>query len=275
MAQGHSPFLQLPPELRLHIYQYLVPTNQKISFSGHADMPDGMYYRPVKRPSPQRCKLAVKPTQHELEVCLPFFLANRMVYNELMTLLYGANNFVFFLRLRPLWCNIRTKWSRNMGDGFTLAFGGEVSAARWLKRCEIAVVYPSYELGSTQLELREGLERFAAAFDDANGPCRLSDLKVTCVKDASYHRAVPDTPMLFLEPLARMRGIEKVEIESRNEAFCRKLESVMMGPKEWVLPVLAYEQLVFKRRKVGASHASVTVSRSAKKYYDPEFDWSW
>jgi hypothetical protein len=268
MAEMKCHFLRLPAEIRLCIYQYLVPTNKTITFTGTPTWVSARF-KPHKSPShtgPRRCY--VQPTQHELEICLPFFCVNHMIYNELMDILYGENKFVFQLGTivqgRP-WLYT---WEKAWINSFSLPFGGDVSALRWFKQCELVLLFSDpANLGG---ELRKFVDEFASAFVDSRYPYRLRKLTVSSPRVVG---GLPERVQYMLEPLAKLRGLESVVIPTVDEPYSRKLESVMMGSKKRKLSVLEYGERVYRRRKYTGGRTIIT--RTLKRYFDPEFDWSW
>jgi hypothetical protein len=218
-------------------------------------------YKPFPRP------YVVRPSQKELSICLSFFAVNRMVHAELMDILYGENKFVF--EIRRVLANYN--WNGNTigqywrESSFTLSFGGEVSAARWMKQCEILLSYALILRRKEILGMKQTFVTFAKAFEGEN---RLRFLKVIVKQPPRINT------MSILEPLAMMRGVERVEIDTGDAAFSRRLASVMMGGKERELKVLEYGELTYKRRRA-KKNSKIEVKRSLKTFADPEFDWSW
>jgi hypothetical protein len=269
MADTKCHLVQLPTELRLQIYQHLIPTNRTINFRGGANrLSRRMNELETSKPEDSRGYFVV-PAQRELEICLSLFYANRMVYNELMDILYGENKFVFHLGEMLIENRHFRTYSTTWGNPFGLAFGGGVSAVRWLKQCDI-VVHFSYG-DKMDDKLRRYMDGFATAFLDAQYPCRLRKLSV--LFSGSTMGRLIGKGHYMLEPLARLRGLESVVIDTMDESFSRKLQSVMMGGKERELRLLEYGKQVYKRKKVKGG--KMTVTRSMRKYYDPIFDWSW
>jgi hypothetical protein len=190
-----------------------------------------------------------------------------MIYHELMDIFYGENKFVFYVNGNNYRRSFSRGRKRDCGNPFTLAFGGEASAARWMKECGIIISLP-YTI-QLESDLRRHMNGFATAFTDTQFPCRLRKLTVSFPE---YLRQYHGSRYYMLEPLARLRGLESVTINTPDDAFSRKLESVMMG-RQMDLQVLEYGVQLYKRKKRGGGKN--VMRRTLKRYYEPEFDWSW
>jgi hypothetical protein len=79
-------FLCLPAELRINIYECVLPTQQIINIATH--------HRAVE----YGC-LLIEPTEKELEICTELFLVNKQVNDEAVGIFYGTNMFVFNIGL--------------------------------------------------------------------------------------------------------------------------------------------------------------------------------
>lgn len=76
-----------------------------------------------------------------------------------------------------------------------------------------------------------------------------------------------------LEPLARLRGIGSVNVQSgATEVFAQKLAAVMMSQDETALPVKKYEEKVVLRKARGKMRRQWK-TYSLKNWWDSTYDW--
>jgi hypothetical protein len=301
-ADTKVPFLQIAAELRLQIYECLLPSLNKFTFDGTGQVVDDA------RPSlvggiTHGSEIKVAPTTHQ-PICVSLMLLNKQIHNEAAAVLYGSNKFSF-----NMWSKLSGKHREDtyiVQPDILLVPRSPYAAARWIKECEINIRINDEQARSPECwkRLKAVFERIVDTFGTSENDHALQKLKIRCIsggwRDKRIHAMVPsylsflfpvsfNQPRmrgdyyfdparvqsvyqhLFLEPLIKLKGVKHVVIEGiADTIFAAKLAKVMMTGME--LNMLQYKDVTFKRRRTGYKR-KIEVTRSKKRYYDPDFDW--
>jgi hypothetical protein len=298
-----SHFLRIAAELRLQIYECILPFQTEITFDG----PDVT----IEGPSSALETVTIPnfgagALPHKVWNCrLTLMLLNKQIHREAAAVLYGSNKFTFYMGSKN-----STKHRKDtyiMLPTLLVAPRSPYSGVRLIKRCEIIVRISDQQSRSPECwkRLKAGFSSIVDTFGTNENDHALQELRIRCIggmwRDIRHRRYMPpgylsflfpgavykqpvrsnwyfDSPReqnvqqhLFLEPLTKLKGVKRVFIDGiMDEGFVAKLAKVMTTGLE--LNAVQYGNVTFKRRRTGYRN-KVEVTRSKKCYYDPDFDW--
>ncbi|GME43152.1 hypothetical protein GTA08_BOTSDO08930 [Neofusicoccum parvum] len=191
-APNPSPFLRLPAELRVQIYEYLLPTTTRISYKHD----NGLVW---------------------LRGCTPLWAVNRQISEECLALLYGHNTFVIEIAYSRL--DFRLRWllpDSGLTPNRAFSFLDHFSQ-RNLQRIRKCLVHVEmvdsytgmikYNCGGRGLQagLREQIRRLVEVLRSAGELRRVEVRFVDKQKNARATQAV-------LEPLLLLRGVREAVV---------------------------------------------------------------
>ncbi|OCK75005.1 hypothetical protein K432DRAFT_409391 [Lepidopterella palustris CBS 459.81] len=290
-VDSYFPFFSLPAELRLRIYRLLLPYNTHISFRIFPE------YSPDKNAVFWVPSLSA-PHYSILNIKIPLhlFTLSRSFHAELDDVLYGSNTFHFYVNHFSAY---------GLYDRVNTFFRLPEGTVRHLQRVEFLIQDDVRK--ATHFAQMRNVVRDLANTLGASNVMRLKHLKVefeTGIWEWKYRlgpwphfNVVPwvrerefsnefirfeddsviSRAQFVLEPLAKLRGIEKVEIRGDVESwFARALASVMMrgaGDEVEVLKKVAYKEHILVKRRPGKKRQKIEAVVSEKQFWMPEFEW--
>ncbi|KAH7072455.1 hypothetical protein FB567DRAFT_203593 [Paraphoma chrysanthemicola] len=306
--QGHFRLMDLPAELRVNIYQYLLPHNLVISHvqNGYMDR-NGQRNVPRWRITPttktggavlwmigaQHWHGAHVPHSHQhwSRVETQLFLVNKEISNEARAVLYGTNTYNFTVSgvaHHPI-----SMSSPLIFGPFSNDNGIRLGLLRNLRSIHIEVLLNGNSHWTVKRQ-RARLDYFVAVLkehsDDDNRKSLLQELRVNVriptVEGLSYfppgfrislqHAAhalkTPDKFMFGLESLATLRGIKDVKITGVAEWYAQCLQLCIQGKGGDVLET-DWPLVEVKRTKNHWSKQSKKTWVSTRKWYQPTLNW--
>ncbi|KAH7064075.1 hypothetical protein BKA63DRAFT_572509 [Paraphoma chrysanthemicola] len=307
--QGHFRLMDLPAELRVHIYQYLLPYNLIISH-----VQSGTMFRNGQRNVP---RWRITPTtktgeavlmmigaqnwwrgarlphshRHWSRVETQLFLVNKEISNEARAVLYGSNTYNFTINgvaHHPI-----SMSSPLIFGPFSNDNGIRLPLLRNLRSIHIEVLLDDNSHWSVKRQ-RARLDYFVAVLkehsDDDNRKSLLQELRVDVripTMDGLAYRQpgfrislqhlvqapkTPDKFMFGLESLATLRGIKDVKITGVAEWYAQCLQVCIQGKGGDVLET-DWPLVEVKRSKLRWSKRSKKMWVSTRKWYQPTLNW--
>lgn len=270
-------FFDLPTELRMKVYRYLLPHGQTIEIGPQTIQ---AYYSPMGSPR-CRLRLRLKKRPPELQNARNILSTCRRFRDEASDVLYGENVF---------WFELSQNGMGTAGLGNNLRW---VPAAvlRRIWKCHIEVreeLHRPHTFRRVRGWLRSAVDRLGDAHalrqltvHVQTGDFVLEDPTFLSIQNLRFQTFKPWAKaevakgyQFVLEPLARLRGISDVRITGHvDEGLAKTVGEVMGKEIGWDRLVRrSYKQhKVLKKKKHAARRTSMLVS--TKKFWQPELDW--
>ncbi|KAL6703876.1 hypothetical protein ACN47E_009010 [Coniothyrium glycines] len=298
---GAFPFLKLPAELRLRVYQHLLPHDLVISFTKLSndakdqDWPvigiprygDASVVYSVKAVPRTLRRRNVTYVRFNMQTQL--FFVSKFVYNEARAVLYGGNTYQFVV-------DGDAHQPRSLRSPLIFGpFGSESGLPLLRNLRSIKIKLPLNCQGHMSLKRqRARLEYFVEVLrdyaDDENRNSLLQELTVNVDMDPSvsdlygntshlhpahpaHDQSVVEKYMFGLDGLTSLRGIKDVEINGLPEWYAKCLQLCVQSkggePEETNWPLIEV-----KRRRPGASYGPKLMSWvTTRKWHQPKLNW--
>ncbi|USP73568.1 uncharacterized protein yc1106_00842 [Curvularia clavata] len=291
--------LDLPTELRYHVYSFVLPTDRNITFdrvslgNGKFDFfayclqPCGRASVPIGR-KPYH-SYAGSRREDYIAVATQLFRVSKFVSNEAQSVLYGMNTYTFVVHGRRLWPNSL----RNPYIFGAFGYPNRLSLLRNLRRIHIAVTHDvdsHWAVKRQRARLEYLVEILKEHADDDNQKSLLQDLTVdfrpTSVGigknsgfslDPRFHgpRRVPEDAEKFmfgLESLVALHGIKDVRVTGLPEWYARCLQLCIQG-KGGQVEETDWPLVQVKRRVNGVRRGKKTYWTTLRRWYQPMLNW--
>lgn len=270
-------FFDLPTELRMKVFRYLLPHGQTIEIGPQTIR---AYYSPMGSP---HCRLRLRLTQRppELQNARNILSTCRRFRDEASDVLYGENVFRFELsrdRMGTVGLGNNLRWV-------------PAAVLRRIWKCHIVVreeLHRPHTFRRVRGWLKSAVDRLGDAhalrelhIDVQTGDFVLETPIFLSVQNLRRQTFEPWTKaevakgyQFVLEPLAQLRGINNVQITGHvDEGLAKTVGEVMGKEIGWNRLVRrSYKQhKVLKKKKHAARRTSMLVS--TKKFWQPELDW--
>ncbi|KAJ4363067.1 hypothetical protein N0V83_010187 [Neocucurbitaria cava] len=278
--------LDLPAELRVHIYQFLLPHNLTISF--RSLLLRGNALRWIIFVQPKSEDVSTYPPSFLYQVDGPVFcthpsvhtqllLVNKFVSNEASAVLYGSNTYKFGVDGLPHY-PISLQSPLIFGP---LGTDVHLPLLRNLRSIHINVRLDQHGRW-TVIRQRARLDYFVKILkeyaDDENKKSLLQELKIELKPPTSNGRVgvLPPTTeieqyMFSLESLASLRGIKHVEVIGPLDWFAQCLRLCIQGKGGDVQEV--EWPLVKIQRRRGLTRQKKDAWVTTRKWYQPMLNW--
>ncbi|CAO2652856.1 Nn.00g022670.m01.CDS01 [Neocucurbitaria sp. VM-36] len=291
-------FLDLPAEIRIYIYQFVLPHDLTISFklnsygnkgqlrwfvhgsfkSGHPLVYDiGNPSSDIKTPA----------TDHYPSVQTQLFVVNKYVSSEARAVLYGSNTYKFTV-------NGVAHYPISLQSPLVFGpFGDDtrLPLLRNLRSIHIDILLNDNSHWAVKRQ-RSRLEYLVSVLkeyaDDENRKSLLQELKVTLrlgernarlgVRNPAAYHLGPQPPakkekfLFSLESLASLSGIKHVEMTGLPDWYAQCLQLCMQG-KGGEIQEMAWPLLQVKRRRDSWSRQTKHVWITTRKWYQPTLNW--
>lgn len=290
---GHCQFLNLPAELRLEIYQLLLPHNMTLYFERfHLRTKDGRLwgvvygmkpgdstrYDIVSTPKPPFSLQAIP--QNPCPVVWQVFLINKFISEEARAVFYGSNTYKFIIGgIGPL--------SPTFGP---FECPDRLPLLRYIRKMHF-IVFVNWDTHRIVKEQRARLECLVEVLKthagDEEQKSLLQELKIEvnmlgenqggyCRHRARRRNPLPvpesvDKFMFGLESLAALRNIRKVEFIGLPDWYTQCLELCIQGKGGDVLET--NWPLVQVKRQRDYTKRAKKVWVSARKWHNPTLNW--
>lgn len=216
-AESPSPFMRIPSEIRIMIYNLLLDDKDNRIFDIRSQEPD-VYAR---RPSPpyrssygvdhSLMRQRTSTTYHlctEVELHTSIMSVNRKIYEETTHLLYGNRIFSFYKDVEaivPFFSDLTSR-TRSLVQGMSLfkqgfVFSRESNRCEWSNLCEY--LRDQMQLKTLRLIVEGGRPRLG--WNDS-AKYTLADFKA--LSSVAYE------PLDWVEQLLEIKGIETLDIDS-------------------------------------------------------------
>ncbi|KAI4941033.1 hypothetical protein J4E91_011026 [Alternaria rosae] len=293
--------LDLPAELRIHVYSFLVPHNMVITFERYGrssgsepnwttnafQKGDDVPYKIGGNPYYRNTK--VRRYNH-FTVETQLFRVSESVSNEVKSILYGSNTY-------NLTVHGNAMWPKSLRSPFIFGpFGhpARLPLLRNLRSIHIDVI-PDVDSHWAVKRQRSRLEYLVEILkehaDDSDQKSLLQNLKVDfqLVSPDKAERRLRDRPTwprvvkpgvpedvgkftFGLESLASLRGITDVEINGLPEWYAKCLQLAIQG-KGGDIQETDWPLVELKRRANGKRRSSKRMLVSIRKWHQPTLDW--
>ncbi|KAI4632942.1 hypothetical protein J4E80_000302 [Alternaria sp. BMP 0032] len=293
--------LDLPAELRIHVYSFLIPHNMEITFERYgwssSNEPDwttnafrkdeDVSYKIGSNPYYKNTK--VRRYNH-FTVETQLFRVSKFVSNETKSVMYGSNTYNFTVHGNSM-------WPKSLRSPFVfgpLGHPDRLPLLRNLRSIHIDVI-PDVDSHWAVKRQRSRLEYLVEILkehaDDTDQKSLLQDLKVDfqLVSQDKMKRMLRDRPtwqqvvkpsipedtgkfMFGLESLASLRGIRDVEINGLPEWYTKCLQLAIRG-KGGDIQETDWPLVEVKRRANGKRRSSKKLFVSIRKWHQPTLDW--
>lgn len=272
-------FLDLPSELRLEVYRYLMPYQMKFYFNA-TNAYGPVLHPPPKRPRSENSrkrsrggKTNTTRTTHSTHTTL--FLVNKFVCNEVRGVLYGDNTFVF---------NIDASAHRPHSMRSPEIFG----PFQFAERMPLLREFRSLELSVTVTDLthwavlrhRARLEYFVSVLKEhSDDETQKSLLKKLVVNFVVAHRfdmfgpVIENSTRYGLEGLTSLRGIDEVEVAGAIPDWFSQCLKLRIQGKGGDLHLIDYPDVEVRKRVNLTSKRWKKAFQTTKKWYDPKYNW--
>jgi hypothetical protein len=290
IRRGSFRFLDLPAELRVHIYSYLLPHNIIITHERKHDIHKTSQEKPwwginatnKKTGEVEHMRIGSQPSfarrpdwprsQTQL------MLVNKQISSEVQAVLYGSNTYKF---------TITSSAHYPISLASPLIFGpfGDLNGSRLPLLCNLRSIRIELVLDDDDhwavKRQRARLEYFVDILkqhsDDENRKSLLEELVIDVQIELTEPTPNVEKFMFGLESLATLRGIKKVTITGVPDWFAKCLALCIQGKGGDVLET--DWPLVMKKRKLKTTRFRWTeVTKvscvSTRKWYQPMLNWT-